>query len=57
MELIGTLEPDAAVATREAEWIHVIETHPQLSAVEAKGAHSLGDGRFTPSGGVVKRWG
>jgi len=36
VELIGTIEPDAAVATRKAEWIHVIKTHPQLSAVEAK---------------------
>ena len=31
-----TIEPDAAVATRKAEWIHVIEIHPRLSAVEAK---------------------
>jgi hypothetical protein len=36
VELVGTIETDAAVATRKTEWIHVIETHPQLSAVEAK---------------------
>jgi hypothetical protein len=36
MELIGTVEPDAGVTNGKAEWICVIEAHPQLSLVPPK---------------------
>jgi hypothetical protein len=36
VELIGTIEPDAGVATGRAEWLQAIEAHPQLSRGSAK---------------------
>jgi hypothetical protein len=33
VELIGTIEAGAGLATGKAEWIRVIKGHPQLSAV------------------------
>jgi hypothetical protein len=33
MELLGTIEPGADLATGRPEWIHLIDVHPQLSKV------------------------
>lgn len=36
MDLIGTIESDVGLATGKAEWIRVIEVHPQLQPAPFK---------------------
>jgi hypothetical protein len=36
VDLIGTIESDVGAATGKAEWIRVIEVHPQLSTAPSK---------------------
>jgi hypothetical protein len=36
VDLVGTIEPDVGLATDKAEWMRVIEVHPQLSPVPSK---------------------
>ena len=36
MELLGTIEPGADLATGKPEWIRLIDAHPQLSPMLAR---------------------